>query len=279
MRSLSICLLLLSCCCARAQTNIDHGIWGRIQQNKVSVYGDTLIVRSAPDRRSNPQDTVYAGDNLEIIEVNNNSLEAKGMYAPWYKVSYTRNGARKQGFVWSALVGLNYLDAGGTRFVLGIERMFKKDTLIGEEKVTWDYHDVRMKAIGQGKRLDVVRVVEENPVYLSTIMERKKGPSGLKNVSEVISFTLSSEVSGMPSMTYPYAWTGRKFIALRTLNNLSDADVVYHSEKLVFPADKGGEPNHILWVMEEGESTNKKDKKGNLIYKKRTDTKKTVWKN
>jgi len=273
-----ICLLLLLCQSATAQEYVDHGIWGRIQQNKVSVYGDTLIVRSAPDRRSNPQDTAYAGEDMEIIEVNKNTFEAKGIKAPWYKVSYVRNGVRKQGFVWSALMGLNTIDADGVRFVLGIERMFKKDTLIEGQNVAWDYHDVRLKALGQGRRLDVARVVEVNPVYLSTYLERRKGTSGLKNVSEIISFTLSSEVSGMPSLTYSYAWTGRKFIALPKLNNLADEDLVYNREKLIFPADKGGEPNQVIWHMEQGERTNKKDKKGNYIYKKKTETKKTVWK-
>lgn len=259
------------------QSGKDYGLWGRTEPDKQYVLSDTLIVRQAPDAGSLRLDTLFAGDLVEVIRKEEKDLLLKGILAPWFQVNYGKAGIKKQGYVWSGNLAFNMLSAPPVRYVMGVERVYTKDTLVDGARVTHYYHQIRLKAIENGVVRDSRSFTAADPQYLATMLDRRGNGGGLKNVKDVISCRLSSEVSGMPSFTHSFAWDGKRLRELPRTINVVDGDALWYTEKLILPNDKGGSPATITWLMEQGQMTGKKDKKGQPVYKTDSKMKKYPW--
>ena len=59
---------------------------------------------------------------------------------------------------------------------------------------------------------------------------------------------------------------------------VGDAGVFYHTETLLFPKEKGGQPGKIIKLSEEGEADEEKvDKKGEPIFKVKKSREVYLW--
>ncbi|SJZ94383.1 SH3 domain-containing protein [Sediminibacterium ginsengisoli] len=256
-----------------------YNIWSDFHNTpSKTVFADTAKIRSAPGTNSLVTDTLYAGDTLFVIATEKQELTLKGFTAPWLKVRYNVTGVQKTGYIWAGLVSFERAASNNTTFVYGLDLIRSKDSVFADgEKVKLRECIVKLKAVQNRKVVSArgwVLGSEESLSYTTAKLTKGKGLATVLNLVEVV---FSGEACGIPTLTYTYAWNGKQLIALPELMDVGDADVYWHEERFVYPADKGGKPSLLTWKMKEAESTEKTDKKGNTIYKESSATKTYRW--
>jgi len=224
------------------------------------VFGDTAFVRADTSLNAAVTDTLFAGDNLLLINQTKAEAQVQGFYAPWVNISYRKNGVTKTGVMWGGMISFQPMRRGNTKFVFGIDRR------------TVVKRGMRVLTI-------VLKVVENGIVVSKGFTKMFDGEStsfisgevipggGLDGVKHIVQLMFSGESCGVSSYVFPFAWTGTQLAVMPTLQSTGDADVYYHTEKMILPSYKGGRKNMLLIQMEEGESTEKTDKKGDMIFK------------
>lgn len=232
------------------------------------IFADTAFIRISPDTKQAPIDTLLAGDNITVTGVSTNSLSIRGIKGPWLNISYTKNGEPKSGYVWQGLVSLSPLRRGDTKFVFGIERRADSIYQSGKSKDTLRRYLVRLKVVQNGKILAKAGIITPDDESADLSGGKIMSGMGLTNVQHIIVLAFSGEACGVPSYDYYLAWTKDSvLVRFPDKMNVGDADVFYHSENFVFPNEKNGKPDMIIWDMIVEESTEKTDKDGNTILK------------
>lgn len=255
-----------------------YGVWGNFTKGRVDhIFSDTAIIRAAPDTRSARLDTLYAGDSIRVQSRDASALELKGILAPWFRISYTKNGVRKQGYVWSGLVALKRLVLPDAIFLVSVDRVSQRTRTVDGELETENIHDFLVKAVRDGK------VIDRSLLSFTDIgYETIKGGSvpvvmGLKNVTGRFSFELVPEVHEMSTISCAFLWTGKKMTALPITETAYADDDLFTRESLVLPRVKGVVDNTVIWRQEHSEHTDKTDKKGMPVAKVTRKEKKYLW--
>ncbi|WP_315823620.1 SH3 domain-containing protein [Paraflavitalea speifideaquila] len=101
------------------------------------IFADTAYIRNSPDTKQPAIDTLLAGDNITVIGTITNAFTIRGIKGPWLKISYTKNGEVKNGYIWQGLVSCQPLRRGDLKFVYGIER--RADSISGTGKTGIPY--------------------------------------------------------------------------------------------------------------------------------------------
>ncbi|HEX6429737.1 MAG TPA: SH3 domain-containing protein [Niastella sp.] len=232
------------------------------------IFADTALIRSTPDTKQAPVDTLFAGDNITIAEITSKALTIRGLKGPWLKINYTKNGEQKNGYVWQGLVSCMPLRRGDIKFVYAIERRADSTFRRGKFKDTLRRYLVRLKVVQQGKIVAKATVITPNDESANFSGGKLMSGMGLTNVQNIIVLTFSGEACAIPTYDYYLAWTkSNQLVRLPNKENVSDAGVFYHSETFTFPNEKNGKPDMIVWNMSVEEETEKVDKNGEPVLK------------
>ena len=263
----------------QAQTAAKHyGVWGKYTQGRADhIFSDTAIIRAAPDTRSARMDTLYAGDSIRVQSKEANDLELKGILAPWFRISYTKNGVRKQGYVWSGLVALKRLVLPDAFFLVSVDRVSRRTRTVDGELETENVHDFLVKSVREGKVIDRSLLNFTDIGYETINGGSVPAVMGLKNVIGRFSFELVPEVHEMSTISCAFLWTGKKMTALPLTETAFADDDLYIRETLVLPGVKGGVDNTVIWRQEHSEHTDKSDKKGMPVAKVTRKDKRYLW--
>ena len=232
------------------------------------IFADTALIRSTPDTKQAPVDTLFAGDNITIAEITSKALTIRGLKGPWLKINYTKNGEQKNGYVWQGLVSCMPLRRGDIKFVYAIERRADSTFQKGKFKDTLRRYLVRLKVVQQGKIVAKATIITPNDESANFSGGKLMSGMGLTNVQNIIVLTFSGEACAIPTYDYYLAWTkNNQLIRFPNKENVSDAGVFYHSETFTFPNEKNGKPDMIVWNMSVEEESEKVDKNGEPILK------------
>lgn len=254
--------------------------WNQFSNDSVNyVFGDTAFIRAQPSTvNSLVIDTLFAADMVTIQERTESSLTLKGISAPWYLVSYKKDSVEKQGYIWAGLLAFNAVRRGNTKFVCGANRIITKDTVLHDSKERVKVCLIGIKIIKNGDRLASTQF---NVLYYEELFRLIRtevtGNLGLKNIENIVSIMISGEACDIPEDSYYFGFRNNEIVPVYNIENIASAGLYYHNELLIFPAQKGGKENTIVWKMEFGEDTEKMDKKGDVIYKKKYDRKEFLW--
>ncbi len=284
LRVMSIRPLFLLLCCllsvagyAQKGFSEDYTLWSVAPGDSRYIFADTAYIRASASVRDAPLDTLLAGDEVKITAIVKQPFSIKGFTARWLNVTYTKGGAQKNGYVWEGLISFTPMRRGATKFVYGLNRMTDSISGKGDDEFKSKVYHIGLK------------VVLENAVVASAMFRMIADESagfteasamagqGLEGVSNIIRLTFSGEACGIPTYHYYYAWTGKQLLPLPQLMEVGDAGVYYHTEKFVFPSEKGGKPGMILLLSEDAEETGKVDKKGEPVYKEERKTLRYKW--
>ncbi|MBC9915140.1 SH3 domain-containing protein [Chitinophaga varians] len=232
------------------------------------IFADTAYIRISPDTKQTPTDTLLAGDNITVTGMTTKSLTIRGIQGPWLKIAYTKNGEYRKGYIWQGLVSCTPLRRGDLKFVYGIERKIDSITLTDNRKDTFPYYRVRLKVVQNGVLLaKTMQTIGDNETANFSSGKIMSG-MGLTNVQHIVVLTFTGAACGVPTDDYYYAWTkDGQLIQLPSKTNIGDAGAYYHTEEFTFPNEKNGQPDMIVWNMEEAEATDKVDKDGMNILK------------
>jgi hypothetical protein len=241
------------------------------------IFADTALIRSSPDTKQAPIDTLFAGDNITISGITHNGLTIRGIKGPWLKINYAKNGTPKNGYIWQGLVSCVPLRRGDIKFIYGIERRADSIYMSGKYKDTIKRYLVKLKVVQNGHTLAKASLVtyddEGNQFSYSKVMSGM----GLTNVQNMVVISYGGEACAIPLCESYFAFTkNNQLIRFPDKMNVGDADLYYHNETFTFPNEKNGHPDNVIWNMSSGEGTGKEDKKGNVIWKI-TDKKRAVY--
>ncbi|WP_160714183.1 SH3 domain-containing protein [Chitinophaga solisilvae] len=243
--------------------------WRVSQDETRYIYADTAYVRASPDTKQSPLDTLLLGQEVKALETTEKTLSLKRLDLPWVKVTYSKNGEEKSGYIWQGLLSFPQIRRGETKFIFGVERMV--DTTVTYEdgnKAVQHKFVIKLKIAVADKLTTSSQW--KIPADESSGFSQTKVMSGLglSNVQHIIVISFGGEACGIATEYYYHALTtDGRLMSLPSRMEVGDAGVYYHTESFVFPAEKNGRPDIITKETEEGEDTEKTDKQGNVIYK------------
>lgn len=210
------------------------------EQTKVYLLADKVNVRNAPSTDAKIVATLPISSKLTLLETTNKELTLKKYTAPWLKVKYEYKGKSKIGYIWKGLTTEKLAEANGITFLFGIESIKDKNTITYQIRATKNKKEldkIKFKGIGS---LTTQRNLEVT------------GNKGLANVESILKATFSDEMCAGAFGDVIIFWNGKNLMYAITLTHGSDAPMFYQ-ESLVYPNEKGGKPNTIIWKAKGGE--------------------------
>lgn len=201
------------------------------------IFADTANVRTAPDAGAPIQDRLTQGTTVHIEKIGS-VYALNGKQAPWCTVSYRVNGVVKNGQLWSGLLSPRMLRRGDVQFLYGM-RFAPSDTEETIVDVKALRHDsVIARTFFTMTSLEATQRAHEAKVHTS------KGLAGLQSL---LYFYYSGEACAVPTYEQYIGWNGTRFIKLPLLTSSADAGIYAETETFVFPEDKGGAANMLLY--------------------------------
>lgn len=275
MRSLALLSFLIISIQTQAQVPGREGydLWGSsFGENKQWwVYGNKVLVRNDSSSTGKVIDTVFLGDKVELLRKTSAFSTNNNIYAPWVEVKY---GAGKKGYVWLGLMAFQQLNKGDTSFLYGLEKIAASTRVPGFEETKYY---IGIKAACNNKLLDKKEWAIAGDESSSFAESKLLGNMGLANTHEILRINIGGEACGIPTNYYYHGWNGQRLLSLPGKYTVGDADVFYHSETLLFPAEKGGLPGYIIKLVQEEEMLEEETATRPARYKKKTGREKYVW--
>ncbi|HAO07610.1 MAG TPA: SH3 domain-containing protein [Chryseobacterium sp.] len=238
------------------------------EENKTQkIFTDWTRIRQSPNINSPVLDSLQSNQQILIIKKDETILKLGERRANWFKISYKKGDTTSEGYVWGGNLCVGYRNKNGYDFLFGLTKTLAKKNPDFNGTIQQNYASV--KVMEGNTLIDEVSFETGSGESLSYGSFATESNHKLKNVELTLKATVSGEACGIPSYDQYILFKDKKLIALPQLMNVGDADVYYHSEKFVFPNDKGGIPNTFIFKMEEMEKDEKdreKKKKATKVY-------------
>jgi hypothetical protein len=209
------------------------------------VFANNAIVRNNPDIDSTPIDNLTAGHKVTILGKTGTLFTLNGITDYWYKIKYISNNARKVGYIWAGLVSVKSIPYKDNNILLGALSYKKGSGLILSIKI-FSGNNILSKISFKVKYPPIDNVVEFpkcNYEFLDDL--------GLDSFDHILKISFID----IPD----YELKSRIIIGIR------DNDVFYIAEEIsqgqagvgskyssyIFPNEKGGQPNRIVYNYRE----------------------------
>ncbi|WP_210149885.1 SH3 domain-containing protein [Chryseobacterium scophthalmum] len=231
------------------------------EENKTQkIFTDFTRIRQSPNVNAQILDSLQTNQQILILKQDETILKLGERRANWYKISYQKGDKTSEGYVWGGNLCVGYRTKNGYDFLFGLTKTINK-----KDK---EYPEIVIK-----QNIASIKMVEGNTLIDEVSFDTGSGESlsygtftiesnhKLKNVEFTLKAMVSGEACGIASYDQYVLVKDKKIIVLPQLMNVGDADVYYHSEQFVFPNDKGGIPDAIIFKMEEMEKDEKEREK------------------
>lgn len=279
-----LCLLLVGLLTMQslsAQEDFDYV--GRLYNNISSKAGDTLTIladttflRDQPSTSGKVVQQLPNGTQVILVNDTGNKQWMKGFKASWIKVRTLGNNGAQEGFIWRGLTAIGAFASGQTRFLYGIDKVVLPAANAEDQlpaclirlkvvdatykklaDVSWKLGSAESTSFSEGKLLN--------------------GNMGLEGLTNIIRIYFTGEACAVPDDYYYYGWNGAELLSLPGKTMVADAGVSYHAETLLFPNEQGGNPGHIVKIIEDEETLEEVDKNGEPKTKKTGATERYKW--
>lgn len=209
------------------------------------VFGDKINVRRQPSKNAETSDQLVAGDAVTVLAADTVSMQLNGVTANWHKISYQKNGTRKEGYVWGGVLALGAFEVKDLTFVYGLVQPGEAKT---EEGDNLQAFRTEIRAVRAGKVIATAAFdFNVEPGYYTD--SRLFGSLGLKPFSNVLNIDFSYDACGYASYHFWCLWDGKQLVALPELISIADAGAFAFSESYIFPEDPEGMggPDELLY--------------------------------
>lgn len=219
------------------------------------IAAKNCFVRAESSTNSALLDTLKIGDSIKIIDQSKNNLNLNNLNLPWVSIEYKKKGALKKGYVWKGFIAIGNTSFKNLHFITCLSNQFKRK--ITDNGYTYDqnYFVFTIKLCDENFTLlaekTFNRIVEENHTFTNTAIDNW----GLKNISCIYRIAFNGEACGIPTEYNYFYWNGKKLDFLIEKYAVGDANAYYHTEELIFPKEKNGQPNCILKKISDAENT------------------------
>ncbi|MEG0761539.1 SH3 domain-containing protein [Chryseobacterium sp.] len=243
-----------------------NGIF-QFEENKTQkIFTDWSRVRQSPDVNAKILDSLHTNKQILILKKEEQVLKLGERAANWYKISYQKEDQNFEGFLWGGNLSVGFRNKNGYDFLFGITKTINKKNPDFDGSFPQNYASI--KVLEGYVLLDEIPFETGSGESLSYGTFVVESNHKLKDVDFTLKAMVSGEACGIASYDQYVLFKDKKLIALPQLMNVGDADVYYHSEKFIFPNDKGGIPNTFVFKMEEME----KDEKDREKFKRASQT-------
>lgn len=233
------------------------------------VFGDKINVRSGPKKDASVLTQLLVGEAVKILAQDTATLTLNGWTANWAKIEFNKNG-KQQGYVWGGVLSPTALRLGDVSFVYGVVRSEIENK---KEEYAPRKHDIEIRAVKANRIISTVKtelVMESGYSTQAFLYE----DLGLPNFNKALNFNFFYEACGYPSYDVWCLWDGSSLTALPTLTSVADGGVFYDSEEYIFPENKEGVAETLLYKHEHYEVT---DEENELDYDKTERVRKMKW--
>lgn len=236
-----------------------NGVFGFEDNKTQKIFTDWTRIRQEPSVDSQILDSLETNQQILIIKKDDKILKLGERSSNWYKISYQKDEKTSEGYVWGANLCIGYRNKNGYDFLFGISKTIdKKDKQFNE---SYRQNIASIKALEGNTLIDEAFFDTGSGESLSYGTFNLESNHKLKNIDFTLKAVVSGEACGIASYDQYVLFKNKKLIALPQLMNVGDADIYYHSEAFIFPNDKGGIPNAIIFKMEEMEKDEKEREK------------------
>ncbi len=208
------------------------------------------------DSTSNSQllDSLQIGNKIKVVKNTKENLNIKGLNLSWVEIEYSKNNQIKTGFLWKGFIAIGSTTKGNTTFLTTIDAKFSKKAQQDDYEYDGDFFRISIKAIDKENQIigekSFPKQISESHYFQNSVINNW----GLKDVSDIYRISFSGEACGIPTLYYYFGWNGKDFLTLPEKFDVGDAGVYYHSEKFIFPKEKGGQANTIIKEIAESEN-------------------------
>ena len=158
------------------------------------VVADTAILRVAPSTGAAINDTIYLGENINILMQVPYSEVRNNIASPWLKITYKKGNFTKVAFISAIDVSLNEkLSVKDIDFIFGVVKNDRKDSIANNEIIVINHYQCKLVSFKKNKNIaDIVFNIPTNFTVdsLSTLILAK---TKLKKINASFRFTLSSK--------------------------------------------------------------------------------------
>lgn len=221
-----------------------------------TIFSDTAYIRTSASGSAKAMDSLYAFETLKIVKQLNETLTLGRKTAPWYQVSFLRNGSPRLGYLWGGAMAVKAIKHMGTAFAAGLLSYPDPAAFSGDkgDKDLQYFNTFSIKAKSatatDEARFNISREsgyfyeqTDSNGVVTDKHWQASNGiPPG---ASFLVNFGMSGEACGIPTYTITAAWTGSNLIRLPMLESNGDGGEWSYEEEYMFRAQKGPKPGEL----------------------------------
>ncbi len=121
------------------------------------VFADTAILRVAPSTGAAITDTIFAGNDINILMQVPYSEVRNNVSSPWLKVTYKKNSFTKVAFISAIDISINQkLTAKDIDIVFGVIKNDRKDSIVNNEIIVTNNYKCKLISFKKGKNIDAV---------------------------------------------------------------------------------------------------------------------------
>lgn len=214
------------------------------------LLADRVNVRASASTKGEIVANIPIGSKVKILEESSKTLKLNGFDAPWYEVSFETNGKEQKGYVWGGLIAEGYKKSennDGVTFYYGIASVKSKS----EGEYSYEEIQIQLRAAKAGKEIDKIEFEAIGSLTTSHNMSNK-GSRGLKNVEAILNLSFSDQMCAGADGDVVVFWNDQKLHYVQALHSGSDIPV-FASEKFIYPKDKGGKKDRVIFAEEAGE--------------------------
>ncbi|MCU0846659.1 MAG: hypothetical protein MUD12_02085 [Spirochaetes bacterium] len=214
---------------------------------EVRVFFDRVNVRSRPDIKDGGVISCLGRfSRVKILKKHENTHSVDGFVSSWYEVSFSAGGKPARGYVW-----------GGFFSIVELPVMMESKK---------GFFAAGMKSRGNGKSLAVEAVlvigdretarIEFDPIYIpsaaGTFDYSVSGEifdgRGLPGIRNVMDLRFMYPACGYPFGSVIILYDGKNLVRGFRTNNMTEAGVFHEFSRLVFPDEKDGIRDRLVYI-------------------------------
>jgi hypothetical protein len=134
------------------------------------VFKDTLVTKIAPSAGAAYEDTLYAGDSIEIALQAPYVENRNGFVSPWLKIIYQHGKYKKMGFVSQMDLAIGVTKYKNFEFLWGVIKNNKVDSIANNEVLIKNNYECAFKAIEKSKLLSTSIFTIDNDKKIDSLI-------------------------------------------------------------------------------------------------------------
>ena len=197
------------------------------------LFGNDVKLRDQPNAESTVLTLLKIGEQIEIVEKLNSTMQFEGIESPWYKVKTNDT----VGFVLGSLLSLDKATFGNLTYLVSLRR---------------DENSLFVKTRVFGNGIDF----KENISQLMTgeFSIKADGNKGIENITSIFQIDYLAESCGVDGGGIYLFYDGNNLLKAIDYTQVADADVYWFVEDYIFPNEEDGIEGKIVYKSEEGQT-------------------------